>query len=200
MIAGMIRSLALAWALCLALLSTARAQTPDERYVGIYHLIQEADALNDSGKIREAASRYVEAQNALKDFRSTFPSWNDRIIKFRLDYVAARLEPLARKVEGTNAMPPIAATTNVAPAPGTSLTNQLDELQAEIKRLTGQNALLEAKLKEALSVQPPAMDARELAKAEQKINERSEETRLNSSHSQISYAVFCLKKKKKKKK
>src|SRR2546427_3562995 len=29
--------------------------------------------------------------------------------------------------------------------------------------------------------------------------DRSEETRLNSSHSQISYAVFCLKKKKKKK-
>src|SRR5688572_32784498 len=29
---------------------------------------------------------------------------------------------------------------------------------------------------------------------------RSEEQRLNSSHSQISYAVFCLKKKKKKKK
>src|SRR2546427_12253650 len=28
---------------------------------------------------------------------------------------------------------------------------------------------------------------------------RSEDTRLNSSHSQISYAVFCLKKKKKKK-
>src|SRR2546430_15057312 len=28
---------------------------------------------------------------------------------------------------------------------------------------------------------------------------RSEEQRLNSSHSQISYAVFCLKKKKKKK-
>src|SRR5688572_32031969 len=28
---------------------------------------------------------------------------------------------------------------------------------------------------------------------------RSEETRLNSSHSQISYAVFCLKKKKNKK-
>jgi Tfp pilus assembly protein PilF len=140
-------------------------------------LIQEADALNDSGKIREAVSRYVDAQNALKDFRSTFPSWNERIIKFRLDYVAARLEPLARKVEGTNAMPPIAVTTNVAPAPvpGTSLTNQLDELQAEIKRLAGQNTLLEAKLKEALSVQPPAMDARELAKAEQKINELTKE-------------------------
>src|SRR2546427_9180181 len=32
------------------------------------------------------------------------------------------------------------------------------------------------------------------------IGRRSEEQRLNSSHSQISYAVFCLKKKKKKKK
>jgi len=171
MIARMIRSLVLAWVLCLALLSTAQAQTPDERYVGIYHLIQEADALNDAGKIREAVSRYVEAQNALKDFQSTHPSWNERIVKFRLDYVAARLEPLARK--GTNAVPAITATTNVAP--GTSLTNQLDELQAEIKRLTGQNTLLEAKLKEALSVQPPAMDARELAKAEQKINELTKE-------------------------
>jgi tetratricopeptide (TPR) repeat protein len=116
----------------------------------------------------------VEAQNALKDFQSTFPSWNERIVKFRLDYVAARIEPLARKVEATNAGPPIAATTNVPP-PGTSLTNQLDGLQAEIRRLAGQNALLEAKLKEALSVQPPAMDARELAKAEQKINELTKE-------------------------
>src|SRR2546427_7396249 len=31
-----------------------------------------------------------------------------------------------------------------------------------------------------------------------RLHMRSEETRLNSSHSQISYAVFCLKKKKKK--
>ena len=160
--------------MCLALLSAVQAQTPDERYVGIYQLIQEADGLNDAGKLREAVSRYVEAQNALKDFQATFPSWNERIVKFRLDYVAARLEPLARKVGGTNAVPAIAATPNVAP-PGTSLTNQLDDLQGEIKRLSGQNALLEAKLKEALSVQPPAMDARELAKAEQKINELTKE-------------------------
>ena len=92
MIAGMIRSLALAWVLCLALLSTAQAQTPDERYVGIYHLIQEADALNDGGKIREAASRYVEAQNALKDFQSTFPSWKllAQAADHRLDALQAR--------------------------------------------------------------------------------------------------------------
>src|SRR2546430_6733358 len=40
----------------------------------------------------------------------------------------------------------------------------------------------------------------ELLKAEKELTRRSEDrksTRLNSSHSQISYAVFCLKKKKK---
>ena len=114
--------------LCLALF-TAHAQTPDEKYVGIYHLIQEADALNDAGKIREAVSRYVEAQNALKNFQSVHPEWNERIVKFRLDYIAARLEPLARKAGGTNALPAIAANTNAAP--GVSLINQLGELQAE---------------------------------------------------------------------
>src|SRR5688572_10550593 len=173
MIPAMIRCLIVAWMLCVALLSTARAQTPDEKYVGIYHLIQEADALNDAGNVREAVSRYVEAQNALKSFQSMHPEWNERIVKFRLDYIAARLEPLARKAGMTNAVPTIAATTNVAP--GVSLTNQLQDLQAEIQRLAGQNALLEAKLKEALSVQPPAMDARELGKAEEKIKELTKE-------------------------
>src|SRR5688572_32290480 len=37
-------------------------------------------------------------------------------------------------------------------------------------------------------------------KEEREGNEDRKSTRLNSSHSQISYAVFCLKKKKKKKK
>jgi len=169
----MIRCLIVAWMLCLALVSTARAQTPDEKYVGIYHLIQEADALNDTGNIRGAVSRYVEAQNALRNFQSQHPEWNERIVKFRLDYIAARLEPLARKVGDTNAVPAITAATNVAP--GVSLTNQLEQLQGEIKQLTGRNALLEAKLKEALSVQPPAMDARELGKAEEKIKELTKE-------------------------
>src|SRR5688572_33105594 len=53
-----------------------------------------------------------------------------------------------------------------------------------------------------------AQDRRKLLKLEERIvaNERVDRlgdrksTRLNSSHSQISYAVFCLKKKKKKKK
>src|SRR6266478_8615280 len=43
----------------------------------------------------------------------------------------------------------------------------------------------------------PAPDPREPAPARSQTGDRKS-TRLNSSHSQISYAVFCLKKKKKK--
>lgn len=169
----MIRCLALASALCLALVCAAQAQTPDEKYVGIYHLIQEADALNDSGKLREAASRYVEAQNALKSFQSMHPDWNERIVKFRLDYIGARLEPLARRVTATNA---IAGSTNTNGAvAGTSLTNQIQELRAEIERLTKANTHYEKKLQEALSVQPPGMDPQELARAEEKIKQLTKE-------------------------
>src|SRR2546427_6020540 len=51
----------------------------------------------------------------------------------------------------------------------------------------------------------PAMEAAEIVVHEVQGNHRlvvldRKSTRLNSSHSQISYAVFCLKKKKKKKK
>ena len=42
-------------------------------------------------------------------------------------------------------------------------------MQEDIGRLAAQNALLEARLREALSVQPAAIDPRELARADEKI-------------------------------
>src|SRR2546427_9256058 len=56
-----------------------------------------------------------------------------------------------------------------------------DPLKADFRRMT----------------KPP--DAQNFFGTDQVGRDRSEEHRLNSSHSQISYAVFCLKKKKKKK-
>jgi Tfp pilus assembly protein PilF len=172
MMKHMIRYLAVAWVLCLAVVITASAQTPDERYVGIYHLIQQADNLSDAGKVGDATTRYLEAQTALKNFQSTYPDWNQRIVKFRLEYVAARLEPLTRRA--TNAAP-VLATASTNNAPGASLSNQLQVLHQEIARINAQNTLLEAKLKEALSVQPAPMDPRELAKAEERIKQLTKE-------------------------
>lgn len=168
----MIRFVVVGWVLCIATLFSVRGQTPDEKYVGIYHLIQEADNLNDKGNVREAAARYVQAQTALKNFETAHPDWNPKIVKFRLEYIAARLEPLARRLPNTNA--PVAAVT-ATNVPGASLTNQLLDLQREIERLNGANALLEAKLREALSVQPAPMDPRELAKAEERIKHLTKE-------------------------
>src|SRR5687767_10606593 len=98
MLRRMIRYVVIAWVLCIAALTDAQGQTPDEKYVGVYHLIQEADNLNDNGNLREAVSRYLQAQTALKNFEAAHPDWNPRIVKFRLEYIAARLEPLPRKM------------------------------------------------------------------------------------------------------
>ncbi len=168
----MTRCLAVVWAIIVAASCPAYPQGADEQYVRIYHLIQEADNLNDAGRVRDAVGRYMEAQNALKSFQAAHPDWNQRIVKFRLEYIAARLQPLPHDLPGTNA-PTVVATVTPGPA-GSSLTNQLNDLQAEIARLTRDNAILEAKLKEALSVQPPA-GAQEMARAEERIRQLQKE-------------------------
>src|SRR5688572_32053702 len=52
----------------------------------------------------------------------------------------------------------------------------------------------------ALGVDPDAESGFALSDSDRRMSEDRKSTRLNSSHSQISYAVFCLKKKKKKNK
>lgn len=149
-----------------------RAQSADERYVQIFNWIQEADALSEQGELRQAVNRYLEAQKALKNLHNAFPGWHETVVKFRLAYLNERLEALVQKAPQTNE---VAATdTNVTDAVTVS-TNVIRQFNDEIKRLNAQNALLEAKLKEAFSVQPPAADPRELARAEEKIRELQKE-------------------------
>ena len=77
-------------ALLLAL-SGARAEGPDDQYVRIYNLIQEADKLNSGGQPSEALPKYLEAQTALRQFQKGYPDWNVKVITFRLNYVAAKI-------------------------------------------------------------------------------------------------------------
>ena len=174
------RHFVLVWAILLTGLLLARGEGPDDRYVQIYNLIQEADGLNDAGQARAASLKYLEAQKALKTLQTDYPTWNGNVISFRLAYIASKLEPLAQKlpapVPATNAPPAVQVAE--APLPSPPAPNQARELQEEIKRLTAQNALLEAKLKEALSVQPAPSDPRELAKAEEQIKSLQREREL----------------------
>ena len=154
-------------AVLLLILVTGRSwgQSADDRYVQIYGLIQEADRLADAGEARPAVTKYLEAQVAVKTLQSSFPGWNAPLLAYRLEYISGRIEPLTRKAAETPA--PVGPTP--AEAAAASTARQLNALQTEIAQLAAQNSLLEAKFREALTVQPAAVDPRELAKAEERI-------------------------------
>jgi Tfp pilus assembly protein PilF len=242
-------------ALLLAL-SGARAQGPDDQYIQIYNLIQEADKLVDDLQPADALPKYVEAQTALQRFQKGYPQWNPTVIGYRLSDVKSKIAALSPKVPGaTNAIPeaaapaapapatapptapaaaapapvapppaapaaaapaavvtppaapaaeapapaaavpapaaavPSSAATNAAPPPAASPAPapkpapsdweaQLGALRDQSLQLQADKAVLEAKLKEALSVQPAAVDPRELAKAEEKIRNLQKENDL----------------------
>jgi len=141
----------------------AYGQRADERYVGIYNLIQQADALRDGERPADAKAAYEEARRKLMSFQTTFPRWNEKIVKFRLEYIDSRLATLAPSIpvdvpESAPESPPVSALVP---------TNQLAELQQEIRQLRGENSRLQAKLREALTSQPVTTDPRELQKARQ---------------------------------
>jgi tetratricopeptide (TPR) repeat protein len=160
--------------------SGARAEGPDDQYVTIYNLIQEADKLNSGGQPSEALPKYLEAQTALQRFQKGYPDWNTKVINFRLNYVATRIAAVSAKVpaavmpatDSTVTKPAAPSSTGPQPvkpaAPG-DWENQLAALNDQVRQLQADKAVLEAKLKEALAVQPAALDPRELARAEEKI-------------------------------
>ena len=163
-------------ALLLAL-SGARAEGPDDQYIRIYTLIQEADKLNSSGQPSEALPKYLEAQTALQRFQAGYPDWNVKVIKFRLSYVAEKIAAVSARVPAptpasTGAKPEAPPKTGpglpAQPAPS-DWEIQVSALKEQTRQLQADKAILEAKLKEALAVQPAALDPRELARAEEKI-------------------------------
>jgi len=164
------RLLSLMGALLVGISLTVRAETPDAQFVRIYKLIQDADTLSANGQAPSAIEKYLDAQTALKNLQKASPSWNEKLIKFRLNYLAEKLSTL-------NAQTPLAkspaspiATPSTARLPELQQKdNRLDWLNQQVRALEADKKLLEAKLREALSAQPAAIDPRELQKAEAKI-------------------------------
>src|SRR5579862_4752309 len=146
--------------LILGLSLPARAQeNPDDQYLIIYALMQQADAFDNSGEPRRALDDYVEAQNDLQRFQKAFPDWNPRIVNFRLEYLADKIAEMTAKLPSTN-MPPAAVSapvTSSAPAPtvaapaaaaaaaNAELEAQLGALHEQVKRLQTDNETLQAK-------------------------------------------------------
>ena len=152
----------------------ARAQQgPDDQFVNIYGMIQQADALADGGQPRLALAAYLAAQAELQKFARIYPEWSPNIITFREHY-------LADKISATAALlPPGTAAAILTPAPAAGaapVTNAvvgtadpLDDLRHQVQSLQNDNANLAAKLKEALTAQPAAADPQALAAAQEKV-------------------------------
>ena len=157
-------------ALLLLLAVVVRAEGPDDQYVVIYTLMQDADALNAAGQGQQALAKYREAQTALARFPTAYPGWNEKVVSYRMNYLASKLAPLVAKFGANAGAAPIPGTaeTTAPKVAGAETNAALRDLQDEMRRLQADNTTLAVKLKEALSVQPPSVDPREIAKAEEK--------------------------------
>src|SRR5438445_986091 len=70
---AMKRSFALVLMALLAAASATLAQGPDDQYVRIYNLIQEADSFKSGGQTSQAMAKYLEAQTSLQRFQRGYP-------------------------------------------------------------------------------------------------------------------------------
>ncbi len=181
-------------------LPQARADIPDDQYVHIYNLIQQADSLNNLDQPVQAMEKYNEAQTALRQFQAQYPAWHVKVVNFRLNYLASKIAAVSIRIHAVPApiaITPTAPAMTPAPAPGVApattvapaaiptspaapsdLDHQLAALQEEVRQLQADKGTLESKLKEALATQPAAVDPRELAKAQDKVQSLMKENDL----------------------
>ncbi|MDB6057533.1 MAG: nrfG, partial [Verrucomicrobiales bacterium] len=152
---------------------SAIAAGPDDQYVAIYDLIQQGDSFSKT-QPAVAAGKYQEAQTQLKALQNVAPNWNKEVVDYRLNYLADKLQELGKYVSAQPADAPAKTATPAKPTPQ-SLEQQLAGLQQQVEQLGADKSKLEAKLKEALSAQPAAVDPQELAKANEKINALTKE-------------------------
>ncbi len=151
-----------------------QAEGPDDQYVQIYRLIQAGDQLRASGESQLAQEKYVEAQSGLKKLKLSYPNWNENVIEFRLNYVTEKLNSLSRPkpaaVLAEKPLPvPVRPSSGPAAAAATPEDGRVNMLMEEVRRLQSANAVLEAKLKEAFTARPAAVEPRELERAELRI-------------------------------
>ena len=99
-----------------------------------------------------------------------------RCVKFRIRYIEEKAGLIPSSIESPaipakplEKKPPVALDERDA---------QIRSLQEAIQRIEGDKAVLQAKLKEALTAQPAAADPRELAKAEERIRNVEKEKEL----------------------
>lgn len=170
------RFAALAIALFIALPAARAEENPDDQYVIIYTLIQQGDASLNSGEQQQALGDYSEALRELEQFKQVNGDWNPTIVNYRLKYLTEKITALAPQVPQTNA--PVAAGAPPTPPAPQDLQSQIASLNAQIHQLQTDDATLQAKLKEALSVQPASVSADAFAQMQAQVTALTKENDL----------------------
>jgi tetratricopeptide (TPR) repeat protein len=163
-------------AICSCLLvASGRAAGPDDIYLDAYRLIQEGDQYSGAGQIELARQRYADAEANLKKIQTSYPQYNRNAVEFRLEYIRERTKTLpSAQPEGVQP----GAQKAVRPAAPGSPAEQVKELNGRVAQLEADNAMLQAKLKEALAPQPASLDPHEFARAQERINQLEKEKEL----------------------
>lgn len=182
---------ALVGLLALPLISNqVRSQGADQDYIEIYKLIKEADQYRDTGLAEQAATAYAQASNRLRTFQKTNPSWNNRVIEFRLKYIAREMGKLPSasipaqvavvpNADAAEAVSEMDVQVEAAVAEATSeLGGQVQALSTRIEQLQEENRLYMAKLREAMAAKPAGFNPEELQQAEARIMELQKEREL----------------------
>lgn len=149
--------------------ASAWAQSPDDAFIRVYNLIQQGDTLSGTGQIKQADQKYLEALAGLAAMEEDYPQWNPKIINFRKDYIAKRLSP------GAAAAASRPDESAAKPAVADQPDERLRALDRELQEMRRERELLQAKLREALMVQPTPIDPREMQQAEERIRQLREE-------------------------
>lgn len=76
--------------------SVLALEEPEDRFLTIYKTIEKADLLNKSGDPAGAKIKYQEAQGALMNLKRTNPTWNSRVVNYRLNYVTEKITSISK--------------------------------------------------------------------------------------------------------
>jgi tetratricopeptide (TPR) repeat protein len=151
------------------------AAGPEEDYVQIYNQIQDADRLAQNQRPDQARATYLEAQTSLGNLSRQYPDWNPHIVRFRLGYIARKLDALSAEAGST--APAVVPAPGPA-TPGTASDREIEQLRGRVRQLESEKSDLSARLREALAARPAAVDPQELAIAEARILAQQKEIEL----------------------
>lgn len=83
--------------LMLLSLSVTRAESPDDKYLNIIGIIDQADSLNANGQTNLARAKYLQAQAALAAFKRDNATANPKAVAYRMNYLAEKISATSVK-------------------------------------------------------------------------------------------------------